>query len=299
MKREERALRVAIGASVVGASLKLGVGLATGALSLISSAVDSLGDILLSLANLFIVRFADAAPDEDHNYGHAKAEGLGAMFEGGFIGAAGLFVGYHAVKALLQGATAPASDLAIATMIPVLALTAATVWYMRRVADETGSLVLRADALHYASDVGLNLGVLASLLVARFTGWSWVDGVVSLGIAGWMIRASWQVAQEGVDVLLDRSLPPDAVADVSAIVQAAPGVLSFHDLRTRGGRHPLVDVHVVVDPATTAQELHTLHLHLLAACQARLGDAVRILLHADPEGEDDHAGDDVAAPVVG
>ncbi|MFM2162750.1 MAG: hypothetical protein RLZZ383_2262 [Pseudomonadota bacterium] len=299
MRREERALRVAIGASVVGASLKLGVGLATDALSLVSSAVDSLGDILLSLANLFVVRFADAAPDEDHNYGHAKAEGLGAMFEGGFIGAAGLFVGYHALKALWEGTPSGGSDLAIVTMVPVLALTAGTVWYMRKVAAETGSLVLRADALHYASDVGLNLGVLASLLVARFTGWTWVDGVVSLGIAVWMLRASWHVAREGVDVLLDRSLPADAVVDVTAIVLAAPGVLSFHDLRTRGGKHPLVDVHVVVDPSTTAQELHILHLHLLAACQARLGDAVRILLHADPEGEDDHTADDRVAATIG
>jgi ferrous-iron efflux pump FieF len=294
---EERALRFAIGASVTGAALKLGVGLWTGSLALTSSAADSLGDIMLSIVNLFVVRYADQSPDEEHNYGHGKAEGLGAMFEGGFIGAAGLFVAWEAVNSLVRGSEPVTSPLAIAVMFPVLALTGATVWNMRRVARQTGSLVLRADALHYESDVWMNLGVLGALIVTRLTGLSAVDGVVALGIAAWMLRASAQVVREGVDVLLDKSLPVEMVEAVQEIVRSSPGVLSFHDFRTRGGKIPHVDTHVVVAPETTAQALHDLHLHLLQRCQEVVGPNVRVMLHADPEGDDDHQGDDLGGVI--
>src|ERR1700709_15458 len=82
---EVRAIRVAIACSVIGASVKLTAGVVTGSMSMTSSAVASLGDLMVSLANLFVVRYGHQPPDEDHNYGHAKIEGLGAMFEGGFI----------------------------------------------------------------------------------------------------------------------------------------------------------------------------------------------------------------------
>jgi len=296
--REEKAIRLAIVTSVLGAGVKLGVGLSTGSMAMVSSAADSIGDIIISVANLFVVRLSDEEPDEEHNYGHAKIEGLGAMFEGGFIGAAGGFVLYSAIAALVEGRHAPPSDLAILTMLPVLAMTLGTVGYMRKVARETGSLVVKADAVHYESDVWMNLGVLVSLVAVKLTGRPELDAIVSVGIAAWMLRASVQVVREGFDVVMDRSLPAEQVTALRAMVAAAPGVRSFHDFRTRGGKVPHVDVHVVVHPAMTAQALHDLHLHVLAEARRIVGPSTRVLLHADPEGDEDHAGDDIGGVDV-
>ena len=90
--RELRAIRVAIACAVVGAATKLTAGVITGSMSMISSAIDSLGDLVVSLVNVAVIRMSDAPPDDEHNYGHARVEGLGAMFEGAFIFAAGVFM---------------------------------------------------------------------------------------------------------------------------------------------------------------------------------------------------------------
>jgi ferrous-iron efflux pump FieF len=295
MLREERALRWAIVASVGSALVKLVTGLATGSMAMASSAADSIGDVIISVANLFVVRFSEAAPDEEHNYGHGKIEGLGAMFEGGFIGAAGLFILYGGVDKLLHPQPAAQGWLGIIVMVPVLFTTLAVVRYMRKVARETGSLVLRADALHYESDVWMNTGVLLSLVLTRLTGRGEIDAVVSLGIAVWMVRASLSVVREGFDVVMDRSLPAPMVEQVRAAIVAGPGVVAYHDLRTRGGKDPLVDVHVEVAPTMTALELHDLHLQILSSVQAIAGASARVLLHADPLG---HADGDHEGPIA-
>ena len=103
--RELRAIQVAIACSVIGVAAKFTVGYLTGSMSMISSAVDSVGDLFVSFANLFVVRIATSAPDEDHNYGHAKIEGLGAMFEGGFIFASAAFIIYESIHRLTTAST--------------------------------------------------------------------------------------------------------------------------------------------------------------------------------------------------
>ncbi len=288
--RQQRVIRLAIGVSVLGVVAKLAVGMHTGSMALAASAMDSLGDIIISLANLVVVRIAASDPDEEHNFGHGKIEGLGAMFEGGFIGAAGLFVIYGAVHQLTGGGAAHDSLLGVAVMVPLLLANLVVVGAMRRVADATGSLVVRADALHYATDVWMNGGVLASLVLVRLTGIAAIDPIVSIAIALTMLRASVHVVREGFDVVMDRSLPAEMVAKVQAILTEAPGVRSFHELRTRGGSVPHVDAHVVVDPAMTAQALHDMHLLVMARIREVAGPRARVLLHADPHDDQEDGG---------
>ncbi len=282
MSREERAIGFAIGTSVLGAAMKLVAGIASGSMALVSSAADSIGDLLISVTNLFVVRYAKKAPDEDHNYGHAKIEGLGAMFEGGFITAAALAIVYAAVQRLRGEAPPPDASLGLWVMVPVLALTIATVLYLRRVASETGSLVVKADAAHYESDVAMNLGVLFSLVVTRFVEAPWIDPVVSILIALNMVRASAGIVREGFDVVLDRSLPPETVGELRAMLAAEPRIASFHQLRTRGGVLPFVDFHVDVRPEMTAAELHLLFEQLEERVRAIVGTEAHVLMHADP-----------------
>ncbi len=287
MSRESRAIQVAIACSVIGAVTKFTVGFITGSMSMISSAVDSLGDLFVSVTNLFVVRYADTEPDDDHNYGHAKVEGLGAMFEGGFIFAAGAFIIYEAVHKALHAESAHNSTLGIITMLPLLAMTTGTVIYLRRVAKQTGSLVLQTDALHYFTDVWVNVGVLISLVLVKLTGRPIIDSIISAAIALFMIGSSLRVVQTGFDVIMDKSLEPELVEKLSARFSSMRGIVSFHDLRTRGGKIPHVDVHVVVKPTMTALELHDLFEELRREARAVVGPTTHVFMHADPEGHPD------------
>ena len=279
---ELRAIRVAIACSVIGATAKLSAGIVTGSMSMISSAVDSLGDLMVSLANLFMVRYAHQPPDEDHNYGHAKIEGLGAMFEGGFVLAAAIFIGYEAVHKSIIGEVSHDTTLGIYVMGPTLLLTLGTVVYLRKIAKQTGSLVIKSDALHYTTDVWVNIGVLVSLFLVKLTGKPIIDSIVSVGIAIFMISSSIKVVREGFDVVMDRSLPQEQVTRVAVLLDGYDRIESFHDLRTRGGKIPHVDFHAVVDPEMTAQEIHDLFEEVQRGIQEIIGPSTRVHLHADP-----------------
>lgn len=280
---EERAIRLAMAVSLAGVVAKVTAGVLTGSMALISSAVDSTGDLLVSTANLFIVRYGHRPPDEDHNYGHAKIEGLGAMFEGGFVFASGLFVIYETARKVIEGEASHDPGIGIAVMVPLLFLTSATVLYLRRVARRTGSLVLKSDALHYLTDVWVNVGVLVALVLVRLTGRAYIDWIVSFGIAVFMMVSSLSIVKEGFDVLMDKSLDPELVSRISALLAGCTRLDSFHELRTRRGKIPFVDFHAVVRADMTAQELHELYDELRDAVRAIAGPQTRLQMHADPD----------------
>jgi cation diffusion facilitator family transporter len=281
-RKEVRAIQVAIACAVVGVSTKFTVGFITGSMSMISSAVDSVGDLLVSIANMFVIRIAAREADEDHNYGHAKIEGLGAMFEGGFIFAAAAFIVYEAVHKILVGEVSHDSTLGIVVMLPILALTTGTVIYLRKVARETGSVVVNADAVHYMTDVWVNVGVLVALVLVKLTGKPVIDSVISIVIALSMFRASWQVVRAGFAIVMDESLDPVTVAKVREVLSANTAIDSFHDLKTRKGKEPLVDFHVVVAPETTAQRVHDIYVDLRDRIRGVVDPATTVLMHADP-----------------
>jgi cation diffusion facilitator family transporter len=282
MSRESRAVKVAIACAVIGASTKLTAGAITGSMSMMSSAVDSLGDLLVSIANLVVVRVAARAPDDDHNYGHAKIEGLGAMFEGGFIFAAGGFIIYEAIHKQLIGELSHDSVLGIVTMLPLLALTFGTVLFLRREAKATRSLVLESDALHYMTDVWVNLGVLVSLILVLITGLPVIDTCISIAIALYMLWSSLHIVAKGFGVVMDRALEPPVVAAVAKLLHEYPLIQSFHDFKTRAGRVPHVDFHVVVAGDTSTQVVHDLFLELQREIRAIVGADTKVLMHADP-----------------
>ncbi len=282
VQKEIRAIQVAVAGAVIGAATKFTVGTMTGSMSMISSAVDSIGDIFVSLANMLVVRIAHRAPDEDHHYGHAKAEGLGAMFEGGFIFAAGVFIIYEALHRWLAGGPGHDTTLGIIVMLPLLAITGGTVLHLRKVARETGSLVIKSDALHYSVDIWVGLGVLLSLVLVKLTGLPVIDFLVSIVIALYMLYSSAHIVRQGIDVVMDRSLDAETVKRLESLLRACTTIESFHDFKTRAGKTPLVDFHVVVQPNMTARQLHDLFLELQAQVRAVTGSDTKVLMHADP-----------------
>jgi ferrous-iron efflux pump FieF len=109
-----------------------------------------------------------------------------------------------------------------------------------------------------------------------------IDSAVSIGIALFMLYSSVKVAREGFDVVMDKSLERDAVEQVTAILRATASIESFHDFKTRRGKIPHVDFHVVVRPEMTTQEVHDLFLSLQSAIRVVVGPSTKVLMHADP-----------------
>lgn len=285
--REVRAIWIAIGCSIIGVITKTVIGIITGSMTIISSAVDSGGDLMVSVVNLFVVRLADREADEDHNYGHAKVEGLGAMFEGGFIFSAACFIIYEAIHKAIIGEISHDSVLGIVVMLPLLALTIATVLHLRRVARESGSLVIKADALHYMTDVYVNIGVLVALSLVWLTHEPIIDTVISVGIALYMVISSLHIVGEGFGVVMDKSLDKATADKLRALLGACTRIESFHDFKTRTGKIPHVDFHVVVRTEMTAVELHDLFIDLRAKIREVAGATTKVLMHADPVGHSD------------
>jgi ferrous-iron efflux pump FieF len=281
--RELRAIQVAIACSIIGAVAKFVVGYLTGSMSMISSGIDSVGDLFVSFANLFVVRIAARAPDADHNYGHTKAEGLGAMFEGGFIFASGAFIIYEAIHRIMTPGHERDSTLGIIVMLPLIGMTIGTVLFLRKVAAATGSLVVKADAIHYLSDVYINIGVLVALGLVKLTGIAVIDPIIAILIALNMFRASYGVVREGMAIVMDESLDQETVAKVREVLARADRIDSFHDLKTRVGKIPHVDFHVVVPAETTTKEVHDVYLDLRGRIREIVGPTTKVLMHADPK----------------
>jgi cation diffusion facilitator family transporter len=171
-------------------------------------------------------------------------------------------------------------------MVIAIVVSIGLVKRLRRVGRETDSPALTSDAVHYATDVYINLGVLAALLITVFTGWQLVDPLVSIAIAVFILWSAAHVAYESINVLMDRRLPSDVDETVAAVVGRfePQGVLGFHDLRTRrSGSHRFVDLHLEILRTKGFEEAHELTVQVIRAIEAEL-PRTRVQIHTDPAG---------------
>jgi ferrous-iron efflux pump FieF len=253
----------------------------SGSVSLLAGLTDSLLDGAASLLNLLAVHYALRPADEDHRYGHGKAEALAGLGQALFIGASALLVGSHAVDRLLNPEPIGAPALGIAVMLLSLALTVALLLFQNHVVKLTGSTAIRADSLHYRSDLLLNSSILLALLLASY-GWPQLDAIFGMAIALYIFWSAISIAREAATVLMDKELDPKISAQMHNLACAVPGVLGAHDLRTRlSGTHWFVQLHVELPGELSLLEAHCLCEQVEAAIRAEFPRA-EVLVHADP-----------------
>ena len=278
--------RLSIIAAAFLIALKTGTGWLTGAISVWASLLDSVMDIFSSSLNYLAVRISSRPADLNHPYGHGKVESLAGLFQALVIGLSGSFLIWEAIHRLRSPQATEAETIGIASMVIAIAVSVGLVTRLRRVARETDSPALKSDALHYATDIYINLGVLAALAVTMVTGWLWADPVVSIGIAIYIIWSAVHVAYESINLLMDRRLPDDVEERVAEVVSRfhAEGALGFHDLRTRqSGSHKFVDIHLEVQRNKSFEAAHALTVKVLRALEAEL-PRTRVHIHTDPAG---------------
>jgi ferrous-iron efflux pump FieF len=278
--------RLSILAAAFLITLKLVTGFITGSISVWASLLDSTMDIFASIINYFAVRAASRPADEDHTYGHGKAESLAGLFQAIVIAASGIFLISESIRRIIYPNPTSSEWLGVLTMLVAVVVSIALVARLKRVARETESPALQADATHYMTDIFTNLGALLALVIIGLTPWQIADPVISIGIAFYILWSAVSVGRESIDVLMDRRLPPDVDEQIAVVVSSYrdQGVLGFHDLRTRrSGSQKFIDLHLEVERDMSLQDAHDVSVRVLRAIEAEIPRA-RVQIHTDPAG---------------
>lgn len=291
-ERRAQLLRFATGASVTVAGVlivgKLGAWLATGSVTVLASLVDSLMDALASVINLMAVRYSLLPADDEHRFGHGKAEALAGLGQATFIAGSALFLLLEAVNRLLHPEPLEAVAVGIGVMAFAIVATLVLLGIQRHVIRLTGSTAIKADSLHYATDLITNLSTIAALVLAGL-GWGVADPVFALAIAVYILYSAFEIGREAVELLMDRELPRETRDRIRELAYERPEVLGIHDLRTRQAGHQyFVQLHIELDDDMPLRKAH-------AAADA-VEDAIRhafpnaeVIVHEDPVTEVDRS----------
>jgi ferrous-iron efflux pump FieF len=262
----------------------------TGSLAMLGSLADTGLDLVASLATLLGVWIAAIPDDDNHRFGHGKAEALAAMFQVVLISLSAIGLAIRAVEQLFGQATVEDPGAGMAVSLVAIAATLALVAYQRHVIRRTRSLAIATDAVHYRADLVLNLAVLAALAIDRWGHVAHADAAFALGIAGWLGWGAWGASQAAIEQLMDREWPIEKRERFLAVAERHPALKGIHDLRTRtSGNRDFVQFHVWVDGRMTVTEAHRVMDEVEQALAAEFPDT-EILIHPDPEGHVDETG---------
>ncbi len=257
---------------------------ATGSLAMLSSLTDSLLDGFASLVTAWAVRVALIPADDEHRFGHGKAEPLAALAQAAFITGSGVLLLVESVQRLRRPVPVENEAAGIAVMVLASGLTLALVIYQRRVVRLSGSLAIDADSLHYRGDLMMNAGVILALLLAGPAGLTLADPLIGAAIALYLMVSAWSLARRSVDVLMDREWPAEERERLLAIALSEPLVRGVHDLRTRvSGLDRFAQMHLEMDGALPLRDAHAVALAVERKVAAAFPN-VHVIIHQDPQG---------------
>lgn len=262
----------------------------TGSTAMLGSLADTLLDLVASLATLAGVWVAGMPADDNHRFGHGKAEALSAMFQVLLIGASALALAVHSVQQLMSGErTGSAGDGILVSVIAIIGTLALLAW-QQHVIRRTRSVAISTDHLHYKSDLLLNMAVIVALLLDQYAGLTKADPLFGLGIALWLGWGAYHASEEAIEQLMDREWPADKKARFVEVLGRHPELRGVHDLRTRtSGNRDFVQFHVWVDGNMTVTQAHRVMDEIEDKLREEFPE-VEILIHPDPEGHVDERG---------
>lgn len=212
-------LRLSAATAVATIALKTAAWFFTGSVGLLSDALESFVNLAAAVFALWIVSIADAPPDEEHPFGHRKAEYFSAGFEGLLILGAAVGIAWAAIERLLHPQALEAVGWGAMLAVISSVVNALLAWRMLVASREHRSIVLEADARHLFTDVWTSVGVVVGVLLVPVTGWLWLDPLLAFGVALNITREGASLVRRSVDGLMDRALPPDEQAQVRELVR--------------------------------------------------------------------------------
>ena len=282
-----RLMRLASYASVAVASVllfsKLYAWWETDSLSMLSSFTDSVFDVLMSLVNMFAVRYALKPADDDHRYGHTSIEDIAGLAQCAFIFAAMAMIILQSIERLSNPHVVLSQpELGIGVSVLGMGLTTVLVLFQTYVTRRTKSLVIAADRLHYVGDILFNLGVLAAFVLSSYFGLLWADAAIAIGIAFIVLWSNRSIGIRAFNNLMDREMPEDEKAAIMAIVGNIPEIRGQHNLKTRySGTKAFIQLHVEIDANLNFRDAHSIIDRLEKAIITHFPGA-DVIVHPDP-----------------
>ena len=286
----QRAALASISMALFLVGLKTYAAWDTGSVAMLGSLADTMLDLVASLITFFGVRWAAMPADEEHRYGHGKAEALAALIQVILITVSAMAIIWRATDRLMSGRPTEGLELGIGVSVIAMVATFGLLAYQRYVIKRTGSVAILTDHVHYQTDVLLNLSVIGALVLDQLVGWRLADPLFGFAIAGWLMYGAWGAASHSVDQLMDREWPEEEREAFIAAAQHYPELAGIHDLRTRtSGAHRFVQFHVWVPGDWTVTEAHERMDAVEEKLQQRF-PGTEIIIHLDPEGHTDREG---------
>jgi ferrous-iron efflux pump FieF len=275
---------LSVGVAALLVAVKAFAWMASGSVALLASLADSTLDLVASTITFFAVRYAAVPPDDDHRFGHGKAEAFASLLQAGLVFASAALIGQEAIRSLLNPQPIAAEGWALAVMIFSIVMTfgliSAQTWVLKR----TRSVAVSGDRAHYASDLFSNLAALAGIAASAWLGIQGLDGAAALLIAGLLLWGAISVFREAAVQLMDQELPATERARIVELVTQDPRLSDVHQLRTRAsGPYVHMQMHVDLDPLLTLADAH----QVIVEAERRLLAAfpmADILIHPDPRG---------------
>lgn len=281
-----RLMRLATYASVTTACIlilaKLVAWFITDSVSILATLIDSSLDVLASLLNMFAVHHALQPADEEHRFGHGKAEALAGMGQSMFIaGSAGVLL-LQAFGRILHPQDIDAGlEVGVGVMLFSIIATMILMSFQRYVIKHTDSTAIKADSLHYKTDLLINASVIVALLLT-FYGWSHFDALFAIAIALFILYSAWQIIRESIDLLMDHELPDEDRHKISEVVSQHPKAEGLHDLKTRrSGTTIFIQLHLELDSSLSLFDAHTIADEVDFKLKALFPEA-EIIIHEDP-----------------
>lgn len=289
-----RLTRSAAIASIATALLLVGLKLwavwETESTAMIGSLADTALDLFASLATLAGVWIAARPADEEHRFGHGKAEALAAMLQVVLISLSAFGLAVRAIMQWIEGGRVAAAEEGVIVSLIAIAATFALLLWQRHVLRRTGSVAIATDHLHYKSDLLLNLAVIAALLLDARAGIAGADPFFGLAIALWLGWSASRSAAEAVGHLMDREWPEEQRRHFVELAARHPELSNLHDLRTRrSGNRDFVQFHVDLPASMTIRQAHDIIERVEADLTSHFPD-MELLIHIDPHGHVDEPG---------
>ncbi len=253
----------------------------TDSISILAAMTDSLLDVFASILNILVLRFALLPADDNHSFGHSKAESLSALVQGTFITGSSLFLLLHGVQRLYEPQAINQTELGITVSIVSVILTAGLVTYQYRVLKIVRSPIIQADIVNYQTDILMNIAILVAMGLDLY-GFIYADALFAIAIALYILVNAIKVAWEAIQMLLDRALPEEEINKIWEIAEHHPDVLSIHEVKTRqAGAVRFIQLHLELDDHLPLVEAHeitdSLEKKLLAAFPLS-----EVILHQEP-----------------
>lgn len=254
----------------------------SGSVSLLATLVDSGLDALASLVNLIAVRHALSPADHEHRFGHGKAEALAGLGQAALITGSSLFLMHESAQRMLAPVPMESFKVGMWVMVFSIAMTLLLLTFQRHVILRTDSTAIRADALHYRTDLLVNASVLLALGLS-YWGWPGFDALFAMAIAFYILYSAWEIITVSYDHLMDRELPDEQREEIERLVLQHKSARGLHDLRSRhSGTVTFIQLHLELDDDLSLLEAHKISDEV-ESCLLEAFPGSEIIIHIDPQ----------------